>query len=61
VPQDPLVTPARPAEPAAEPAAVPVAPAPPPAPLVHDEDDPELAAWNAHLAELARRHAEGAR
>ena len=41
------------------------APAPAPAPVVYaaaqDDDDPELAAWNAHLAELARRHAEGAR
>ena len=33
--------------------------APAPAPVVVDaEDDPELAAWNAHLAELARRDAE---
>lgn len=37
--------------------------APPPAyvPPVDAEDDPELAAWNAHLAELARRDAEQAR
>ncbi len=27
-------------------------------PLVEEEDDPELAAWNARLAELARRDAE---
>ncbi len=37
------------------------APAPVPAavvPVVDEEDDPELAAWNARLAELARRDAE---
>ena len=27
-------------------------------PVVSEEDDPELAAWNARLAELARRDAE---
>ena len=27
-------------------------------PVVDEEDDPELAAWNARLAELARRDAE---
>ena len=40
-------------------AAAPAAPpAPAPAPVVDAEDDPELAAWNARLAELARRDAE---
>ncbi len=43
---------------------VPPPPLPPAAPAdapVHDDEDPELAAWNARLAELARRDAESRR
>lgn len=47
------------AEPVQEQPAAPVpAAAVPVVPAVDAEDDPELAAWNAHLAELARRDAD---
>ena len=39
----------------------PAAPAPAAAPVAADDEDPELAAWNARLAELARQDAESRR
>lgn len=43
-----------------QPVAAPV-PVPRPVAVAQDDDDPELAAWNARLAELARRDAEHSR